>query len=541
MANLLKRGNTWYARYTVPEARWADVGRALGAKSGICREKVRTLETADHRQAIQRRDPALAEIQAEIDRALRRAKLPPLTDWTANWMERAAVHRLNMEGGKSHTAFYVESEYEPAARWTVADVTRDAIEHDAAHVADRQGPEAAARFLNVALGDGLTIAEAARRWLESLEGKRRNQSLNGHTAALALLGRYLEAEAGLGPLEGVLLSAVTRRIAGEFLEWRLRQTSTKTGGAINPATVQREFSAYSGLWRWAMRKGYAETNPWADQLAGIKEPRRRAVADHEPAEAIRAYTTAEIVALLRATAADLAPNGGGYAATFYDLIRLSLLTGARPRSLLSMTCGDVWARGTAPEALVIREDKTAAGRRILPLHHSAAQVITARLASLPDTSPAAPLWPEIPPQGPDQNRAKPISTRFVAVRRRLLPGATGVDLYSFRRTFITAAETASHHGRPVTQPMIALLAGHARGSLAFDVYSEWSRLSNPALRASLADRMGPLRSAVDDTVAFGLGPAVLAALEATAANRPAMIRTAPAFLQKTAPPDNRQG
>lgn len=534
MSNLLRRGKTWYVRYSVPEARWGDVGRALNSKTGICREKVRTLQTTDHRQATQRKAQALAKIEAEIELALRRARLPPLTDWTADWMERATLRRLDMEAGRNRTAFYVEHPEAPAERWTEADLTYDRIESDATDLADRQGPEAAARFLNVALGEGLTIAEAARRWLESLEGKRRDTSLKGHKAALALLGGYLEREARLGPLEGVGLASISRKIAGEFLVWRLSQGSATTRTPITPATVQREFSAYSGLWRWAVRRGYAELNPWADQLAGIKEPRRRGAAESPP-ESARSYTSAEIITLLNATEADLAPNGGGYAATFYDLIRLSLLTGARPRSLLSMTCGDIWGRGDAPEALVIREDKTASGRRVLPLHEAAGRVIAARLASLSDTSPAAPLWPEIPPQGKDQNRAKPISTRFVVIRRRLLAGATGVDLYSFRRTFLTAAETAIHSGCPITEQMVALLAGHARGTLAFDVYSEWSRLSAPALRASLADRMGPLRRAVDDIVTYGLGPEVVAALQATAANRPTMLRTAPAFLRKNSP------
>jgi integrase len=534
MGNLLKRGNTWYARLTVPEARWADVGVALKAKSGICREKVRTLETTDHRQATQRRDHALAEIQAEIDRALRLAKLPPLTDWTADWMGRATLHRSEMEAGKSRTAFYEAGPDGSTARWTEADLTREGIESNARDVEARQGPEAAARFIEIALGDGLSIAEAGRRWLEELDGKRRNQSLKGHATALALLGSYLERVAGLGPLEGVSLLAVTRQIAGEFLAHRQRQASTTTGRVISASTVKREFSAYSGLWRWAMRRGYTETTPWADQLAGIEEPRQHDAA-HQGRPTKRAFTTGEIVTLLNATATDLAPNGGGYAATFYDLIRLFILTGARPKSLLSMTCGDIWGRDGTPEALVIREDKTPAGRRVLPLHSAAAHVITARLASLPDTTSSASLWPEVPPQGRDQNRAKPISTRFVAVRRRLLGDTAGLELYSFRRTFITAAETAMHSDRPITGQMLALLVGHTRGALAFDVYSEWSRLSKPALRSTLADRMETLRRAVDDIVTFGLGPAVVEALEATTANRPAVTRTAPAFLRKNSP------
>src|SRR3954451_10747814 len=51
MANLLKRGATYFVRLTIPRDRWADVGRAMGAAGGLKREVVRTLQTGDFREA----------------------------------------------------------------------------------------------------------------------------------------------------------------------------------------------------------------------------------------------------------------------------------------------------------------------------------------------------------------------------------------------------------------------------------------------------------------------------------------------------------
>lgn len=34
-------------------------------------------------------------------------------------------------------------------------------------------------------------------------------------------------------------------------------------------TVKKEATAYNGLWRWAARLDYVESNPWFDQSAGL--------------------------------------------------------------------------------------------------------------------------------------------------------------------------------------------------------------------------------------------------------------------------------
>src|SRR5689334_19525407 len=99
--------------------RWADVGRAMNAASGIKRELVRTLQTTDRKEAIQRRDAALKAMRDEVDAALRRAKRRPLTDWTADWEARAIERREQLRLGAREVLFE-EEHLDPATGYTIA-------------------------------------------------------------------------------------------------------------------------------------------------------------------------------------------------------------------------------------------------------------------------------------------------------------------------------------------------------------------------------------------------------------------------------------
>ncbi len=515
MANLIRRGHTWFARLHIPEARQHDVGRALGTSSGLCREKVRTLGTRDHREATQRRDAALSAMRDEIDAALRKAGLRPLTDWTADPIERALLRRAEMQAGRQRIVAYEERDYAEPFPITEADVTREFIEDEASEIAARQGEMARQRYLNAALGEGMTIAEAARRWLKDKKDIKA-KTAQGYETVFRQLDAYLKESTSLGGAEVAALSQITRQMASGFLDKRLE--------SVTAAAVSREFPAVSGLWRWAIRKGHTEVNPWSDMRADIKRTKPGHGADEETK---RAFTAAELVALIRADATQLAPRQGGYGPAMFDLIRILLLTGARPLSIMSLTCGDVFQADDGTLALVIRSDKTPAGRRVIPLHPFAAAVVAQRLAALPDTAVSAPLWPEVPAQGEDKDRAKTISSRFIPLRRRILGEIDGVELYSFRRTFATAADTARMKGGRIDTEMTKLLMGHERGALAYDVYSDWGKMTAPALRATLATRLEPLRAALDDVVQLGMDKEVLAALAETTNNRPQMARFTP--------------
>lgn len=529
VSNLIRRGQTWCARLHIPEARWADVGRAMGAPSGLRREIVRTLGTKDYREAQRRRDPALAAIREEVDAALSRARLKPLSDWTADWQARALELRaVRRDHGDDVTSTFTDVDprtgEDVEGAETVADLLPEIIEAEAEQVARRHGWAVAHRFRQTAIDPRLTIAEAMSLWLAEQAPRVRGGTAYGYTAALNKLGAYLTNHEGLAGLEGTALADVTRKMAGEFIATRAHQSA--------PATVQREFSAYNGLWRWAVRRGHIETNPWHDQSAGIKVAHR---SSSRPKE--RAYTAAETVKLLRASKDDLAPANGGYAATFWDLLRLALLTGCRAEELLSLRRSDVIADGTAiVVAAGSKGGKTENAARVIPLHDFASAVLGARMASLPDSTADAPLWPEVPAQGVDGRRSKTIATRFVPIRRRILGDDDTTDFHSLRRTFLTAAETALNLGGRLNSGLVSLLAGQKRGTLALDLYSDWAKLGRPKMTGALADKLGTLRAAVDDIVALGFAPEVRQALAETAAQRPPVVRTAPAFSRLTPSP-----
>jgi integrase len=80
----------------------------------------------------------------------------------------------------------------------------------------------------------------------------------------------------------------------------------------------------------------------------------------------RAYSGSEFVKLLKATKDDLAPGSGGYAATFWEVIRLALLTGTRANELLGLTIGDVIEDGTALAVASQGRAKTDNTPRIIP-------------------------------------------------------------------------------------------------------------------------------------------------------------------------------
>ncbi len=156
------------------------------------------------------------------------------------------------------------------------------------------------------------------------------------------------------------------------------------------------------------------------------------------------------------------------------------------------------------------------------------------MASLPDHAPDASLWPEVPEGGGDKRRSKFIASRFIPVRRRILGDSDEVDLHSLRRSFLTACETAMHGGGRLNGELIALLVGHKRDGLAFNLYSDWSRLGRRQMSGGLAERLGTLRAAMEDVIALGFAEDVKRALETTADARPDVVRVAPLFTRMPA-------
>lgn len=96
MQNMTKRGSVYYVRFIISKERWQEVGRATNARNGTRRDIIKSLETKDYREALQRRDVALAKIREETNAALAALGLPPLHgEWKPSWsnIQHAASKR----------------------------------------------------------------------------------------------------------------------------------------------------------------------------------------------------------------------------------------------------------------------------------------------------------------------------------------------------------------------------------------------------------------------------------------------------------------
>jgi integrase len=506
MQNLIRRGATFYGRLFIPQDRWRDVGRAMGAAGGIKREVVRTLQTTDRIEAKRRLGAALAAIQAQVEERLAAARLKPLTDWTADWAPRAAELRALVQTAGDTP---LDGTHYGA---TERDMLLDHHRQDAILLEDTRGEGEAEVFWTAVTTTETNLREAADAWLLELGRSRKRKTIEGHQRVFADLEQFLRERHNIPSLTTATFADVTRRRAGEFI--------TARSGQVSAAAVKREASAPMGLWRWAIRKGHAEVNPWSDQTSGLGPASRDGAKGSK-----RAFTPAELVILLRTTGAGWAPNRGGYGATLWDATRLALLTGLRASELADLRVRDLTHDGAV---ISVTRGKNKNARRVVPLPQAARAVIAARLADLPDTTPDAPLWPELPITRLTESRGGKLSDKFRKARQRLLSEVAGVDMHSLRRSYATLLEAAMHAGGRVNPTLISTLMGQTRGTMALDLYSSGASL--PALAA-----------AVSDMETLGLPEVVLKALAETAAERPSMARFAPRPSPEDRPGAPRRG
>ena len=212
---------------------------------------------------------------------------------------------------------------------TERDLLRRQVGHEAEHLEQVRGRAVAKAFYHVVTTDSLTLREGLDAWLaEAARGSTR-KTIDGHCRVFTELETWLRERQPDLSLEAMTFADISRRIAGEFIAHR----SSK----VSAAAVKREASATMGLWRWAVRRGHAETNPWSDQTAGLMVASR----GHRREDDKRPFTVAEQLALLRASGSVWAPDGGGYGATLWDAVRLGLLTGLRIAELADLRIRDL--------------------------------------------------------------------------------------------------------------------------------------------------------------------------------------------------------
>lgn len=402
--NLEMRGRIWWVYRTVPPALRAMIGR---------RTLRRSLGTSDLAEALTLRPRALAEFNEQLTDA--RRALSSVTDPAA----KAAIvwHR---------TAPTVPDEH----RLAVLLAERATLEA-------KHGQAAGARFQALAseppalpLAAHLDTFHAEMRAVAKTKAEQRRA-----------VQRLQEWKPGLS------LHAVDRRTAGRYVFEGL-------GFTDSPVTKNKQITLLSSYWRWLVRRGIVDDNPWREQSL----PVAKAVAETGKE---RAFSDQELALLLTGPAEP----------RLADAMRIAALSGMRIEEICLLRVADC-ADGT----FSVRKAKTSAGIRHVPIHSALTTLVERRCKG---KRPTAFLFDELgpcPTADAVRARSDPLSKQFTRYRRDLGIDAVAdgqrrsqVNFHSFRRWFVTKAE---HAGVPPWT--IASVVGHKRSGMTLGVYSQGS-------------------------------------------------------------------
>ncbi|MDA8438287.1 MAG: tyrosine-type recombinase/integrase [Propionibacterium sp.] len=437
--HLLRRRQGWYAVVEVPPSLRATLGRRLK----------RTLKTRDLAVARARRWSVLADLKATIEQARKAPSGDPLTSEALAYREALDDARRRAEATP-----YRGDPDDLQALGAFHDSLPDTLLADA--IADRagaieatQGTDAAVAFADLALGRTTPLDLHVDAWVS--EGGPKSATLRPRTRlerrrAVASLASWLAAQ-GLP----VTVEAITRKVAGRYVSHLLASGRERR-------TLAKRVRSLHAYWSWLLRRGHLDedlANPWQDQVP--------AVPAHQPTEHERAFTDDEVARLL-ASPPDV---------TLADFMKLAALTGMRREEIAQLTVADC-----TEGAFIIRQGKTAAARRRVPIHSDLAPLVARRTAH---KAPTDYLFEDLASSTHD--RSDPLGKRFTRYRRSLgIQEGAGrrslVNLHSFRRWFVTKAINA---GCP--PHVVSLLVGHSEGRKGMTLGPYWSGAEDDALRA----------------------------------------------------------
>jgi integrase len=423
--NYLKlRGHTWFVRVQIPPHLW----KAAGGK----REYVKTLKTGDLSEANRRKPPFVAAFMQRI-RALERHKPNELGEL----YEKALAWRNAMDRQKGEVLF----EEPDGTPYTAQDEFLCQISDEANEFLETHEEKDVTAFYKIARGEGTPLRSHVDTWLGEQAGQVTGQTISQHRTVV----NAFIAWAG----DGELIEDVGRKRAGEYVSHLLAPTSV-----LSRTTAKRYVSSLSSFWVWLEARGLARDNPWLRQSTGKKSKRGDA------AERGRKQWSDD--ALIKVLSGHYTPR---YTDTLHDLTRLALVTGARLDELCALKVGDVHKREDG-WWITIREGKTDAAVREIPVHDSAAHVLAGRCKKADKF-----IFEGLVAGGPDNKRSWNVSKAFGHYTRKLDLGKNRQVFHALRNTFTEAMEAAE-----VPESTTKLLIGHARQSLTYGLYSKGQRV-----------------------------------------------------------------
>jgi integrase len=417
------RHSTWYVRVQIPRHLWA----AAGGR----REYVKSLKTSDLHDANRRKHGFVQEFKRRIA-ALERQRTDPHGALYVKALEFRDAYESAKQTGELMDLGGPEEE--PAHAFLLSE-----INDQATHLLRTIGPDVAKRFHRLATGTGTLPQDVLEAWLSEQNHITEHTRVQ-HRAAV----RAFNAWAG----DALTVEETTRRKAGEYVSSLLAPAR-----GFSRKTAQRHVSSLSSFWTWLVARGQAVENPWRGHGIARKATRGQAPQRGQWDDA----------ALLKLLAGEMTPL---YTEALHDLVRLALICGARLDELCSLRTKDAHKRDDG-WWITIRQGKTQAAVRDVPIHESAAHVLERRRDSADGF-----VFPGLIPGGPDKKRSWNASKAFTRYTRKLGLSGAGRVFHSLRNTFIEAMEAAA-----VPESTVKLIVGHKRASLTYGHYSRGQRVN----------------------------------------------------------------
>ncbi len=431
------RGRAYYAVRDVPRPLQSEVGK---------RRLVVSLKTRDLHVALARRHAAQAAFQGTIDAAAGASEAPPEIETGLAWrkqyqeLEKGEPAFIGRWGGDGD---HLNTDTGPV--WfspeELAEVRLDEQMHfEADLLAEARGPEAASVMRGLATGTMTPLLLYVDAWLAEggLKGQGTPRTQRQYRSDLDALAVWMMT-IGVVTIEGV-----SKKVAGRYV------TQGLVGTGMNRVTANRKISAPSAYWRWLIRRGHAEVNPWEGQSLAKGADRGSGAPTKRP------FTAAEVARLF---AGDRLKDDVELA----DAMHIAALSGLRLDEIYRLTIADC-----AGGWFNVRVSKSRAGVRRVPIHTVLCDLIARRSQGKPG---AAFLLHEAKAVT-GRERSAPLSKRFGRYRQTAGVHERGdgqrhsaVDFHSFRRWFITTARNAG-----IDRAVVAAVVGHEAEGMTDGVY-----------------------------------------------------------------------
>lgn len=433
-SGIKRRGNTYSARYVLPRSVQRIAGR---------HDLVQALGTSSLSDAVELAGPIIAgwkawavavskgDMRHEPEVYVRRAEVAHrlIRDGIDQWSPELIVERarevfaMHQEG--KLRAIDVEAQLD-------FDVERYVVQQEQTGTQiDVEGIERARR---ASIGQlGMTVEESLERFLAERSGDLTAQSLTEIEkrcrAFVHWIGRSAE------------MATVTRIVAGQFVAKVIQPRQ------VSRVTKTKEVSACRVWFQWAMLRGEIDANPFDRMQATLKKSKRGQEA------ARRVWTEGELLVVLRGLKDDRREP------LLYPLTLLALYTGMRLNEVCNLSVSDY---DPAAQVLHVREGKSQAAVRMVPIHPA----IVPTVAALANATPDGYLLPGLVPGGPDRKRGHGIGKTWGRRIRSLGITDRRLVFHALRATFITSALNG---GAP--KEVVQQVAGHEREGVTMTSYA----------------------------------------------------------------------